>query len=177
VQVWQFQDNVTWTHGRHSFGFGADIRHLQSTVPFLPNVNGQEAIGSRALLAANSFTSITLVGGKDTLAYTENDKFFYFQDDFKIRSNLTLNLGVRYEYTGQPINLLSQISTARESDPTQALFLQSLPVSARSVPAVPNDKNNWAPRVGFAYSPNWEGNSFTKAVLGKNGDSVFRGAF
>ncbi len=177
VQVWQFQDNVNWTHGRHSIGFGADIRHLKSSVPFLPNVNGAFVFGSRATLAANAPTRVTLVGGKDTLDYTENDKFFYFQDDFKLRSNLTLNLGVRYEYTGQPINLLNKISTARESDPTQALFLQSLPVSARSVPAVPNDKNNWAPRVGFAYSPNWEGNRVMKALLGKNGDSVFRGAF
>ena len=177
VQVWQFADNVNWIKGRHSFSFGADIRHLASTVPFLPNVNGAFTFGSRASLAANAPTRVTLVGGKDTLVYTENDKFFFFQDDFKFRPNLTLNLGIRYEYTGQPINVLNKISTAREGDAAQALFLQSLPVSARSVPAVPVDKNNWAPRVGFAYSPHWSDNKVFKFLLGSNDDSVIRGAF
>jgi len=177
VQVWQFADNFNWIKGRHSFGFGVDFRHLASTVPFLPNVNGAFTFASRAALAANAPTRVTLVGGKDTLVYTENDKFFYFQDDFKFRPNLTLNLGVRYEYTGQPINVLHDISTARESDAAQALFLQSLPVSVRSVPKIPVDKNNWAPRVGFAYSPHWSDNKFFKAILGSNDDSVIRGAF
>jgi hypothetical protein len=45
------------------------------------------------------------------------------------------------------------------------------------VPEVPNDKNNWAPRVGFAYSPHWSGNPFFKALLGENDASVIRGAF
>lgn len=177
VQVKQFADNVTWVKNRHSLGFGVDLRFLKSSVPFLPNVNGAFVFGSRATLVANAPTRVTLVGGKDTLDYTEHDQFYYFQDDFKVRPNITLNLGVRYEYTGQPINLLNKISTARESDPSQALFLQSLPVSARSVPKVPSDKNNWAPRVGFAYSPHWSDNKFFKTLLGNNDDSVIRGAF
>ena len=177
VEVFQFQDNVSWIRGRHTLGFGADIRHLKSTVPFLPNVNGAFAYGSRANLVANVPTSVTLVGGKDTLEYTENDKFFYFQDDFKMRNNLTFNLGVRYEYTGQPINLLHDISCTREADPAQALWAQSIPVDQRCVPEVPNDKNNWAPRVGFAYSPHWSGNRFFKTLLGENDASVIRGAF
>ena len=177
VAVKQFADNLTWIHGRHSLGFGIDLRFLVSTVPFLPNVNGAFTFGSRQTLVANAPTRVTLVGGKDTLNYKERDKFFYFQDDFKVRQNLTLNLGVRYEYTGQPINVLNQISTARESDPSQALFLQTLPLDARTVPAVPADKNNWAPRVGFAYSPHWSDNKFFKRLLGANDDSVIRGAF
>src|SRR5207302_2420859 len=153
VKVYQVQDNVTWTMGKNGFGFGVDFRHLVSSVPVLPNVNGAFSFNSRARLVANQPNRVILVGGKSTLDYKENDKFAYFQDDFKFRSNLTLNLGIRYEYTGQPINLLNQISTARETDPAQALWLQSIPVSGRTVAFIPIDKNNWAPRVGFAYSP------------------------
>lgn len=177
VQVLQFNDNVTFTKGRHSFSAGADIRHLTSSVPFLPNVNGSFTFSTPAQLVANQPLRVILVGGKSTLDYPENDKFFFFQDDWKVRNNLTLNLGLRYEYTGQPINLLNQISTARESDPAQALFLQSLPVSARSVPAVPNDKNNWAPRLGFAYSPHFGDGKLAKALFGGNDASVIRGGF
>jgi outer membrane receptor protein involved in Fe transport len=177
VQVLQFNDNVTFTKSRHSFSAGADIRHLTSTVPFLPNVNGAFTFSTPAQLAANQPLRVVLVGGQSVLNYPENDKFFYFQDDWKVRNNLTLNLGIRYEYTGQPINLLNQISTARESDPAQALFLQSLPVSARSVPKVPNDTNNWAPRLGFAWSPHFGDGKIAKALFGGNDASVIRGGF
>jgi outer membrane receptor protein involved in Fe transport len=177
VTVLQFNDNLTFVKGRHSFSAGVDIRHLTSSVPFLPNINGAFTFSNTAQLVANDPLRVILVGGKSTLDYPENDKFFYFQDDWKVRDNLTLNLGVRYEYTGQPINLLNEISAAREADPAQALWLQTLPVSARSVAKVPNDKNNWAPRLGFAYTPHWGEGKMAKALFGGNDGSVIRGGF
>ena len=93
------------------------------------------------------------------------------QDDFKFRPNLTLNLGLRYEYTGQPINILHDVTVARESNASTAFFNPALPLSVRTVPFVKPDKNNFAPRVGFAYSPH-----FWKSFLGEDA-TVIRGGF
>jgi len=177
VKVLQFNDNFTLTKGRHSFTGGADIRHLTNSVPFLPNVNGAFAFTSLARLVANAPTRVTLVAGQETLDYKENDKFFYFQDDWKFRPNLTLNLGLRYEYTGQPINIMNDITTARESNSSSAVWRQSLPLSARTFPRIPIDKNNWAPRFGFSYSPHWGTSKLAHFLVGDNDATVIRGGF
>ena len=60
---------------------------------------------------------------------------------------------------------------ARESNPSTALFNPSIPIANRTVPRVAADKNNIAPRLGFAYTPN-----FWKGVFGEN-KTVIRGGF
>ncbi len=176
VKVLQFQDNLTLTRGRHTFTTGADIRHLTNSVPFLPNINGAFAF-TAARLAANAPLRVTLAAGQSTLDYTENDRFFYLQDDWKARDNLTLNLGVRYEFTGQPINLLSKISCAREADLSTALWRQSLPLEARCNPKIPSGKKNWAPRVGFAWTPRFGEGKLAKVLFGGNDATVIRGGY
>lgn len=170
-KVYQLADNLSWSRGRHSFIFGAEYKHLFEVSPFLPNFNGAFGFNSAARLTANAPSTIGLTVGDPTLAFTENDQYYFVQDDFKFRPNLTLNLGLRYEYTGQPINILNKISTTRESNSATAFYDPSLPLSIRTVPTVKADKNNFAPRVGFAYSPH-----FWKKYLGEDA-TVIRGGF
>ena len=177
VEVFQLSETATYIHGKHTMVLGVDFRKLNNSVPFLPNVNGSFNFTSIARLAQNQPASLTVVGGKTTLGYKEKDQFYFFQDDFKVRPNLTLNLGLRYEYTGQPINLLNQITVARENDPAQALWRQSLPLEARTAPFIPADKNNWAPRFGFAYSPRFGDGKWAKLLFGGNDQSVIRGGY
>jgi outer membrane receptor protein involved in Fe transport len=170
-KVYQLADNLSWTRGKHNFIFGAEYKHIAEAIPFLPNFNGQFTFGNATRLINNAPSTIAIAAGDPTLPFTENDQYYFVQDDFKVRPNLTLNLGVRYEYTGQPINILNRVTTARESDPATAFYLSSLPLSVKTVPAVPADKNNFAPRVGFAYSPH-----FWKHFLGEDA-TVIRGGF
>jgi hypothetical protein len=177
-KVYQVADNITWSHGKHSFIFGAEYKHLNEVSPFLPNFNGAFGFNSTGCPANqlgcrvinNTPSSIALTAGDPTLAFTENDQYYFAQDDFKLRPNLTLNLGVRYEYTGQPLNILHDQTVARESS-SAGFYDPSLPLSVRTVPEVPADKNNWAPRVGFAYSPH-----FWKSFFGEDA-TVIRGGF
>jgi len=177
VRVFQISDGLSWTRGRHSLLFGIDYRNLDNSVPFLPNLNGAFRFSSTARIAANAPSFVTIGAGKPTITYKENDQFYYLQDDFKVRENLTLNLGVRYEYVGQPINTLNDLTTARESDPSTALWRQNLPISVRTVPKIPVDKNNFAPRFGFAWSPRMGSSSFSKLMFGENDATVIRGGF
>lgn len=174
VEAYQYTDNVTLTYGNHQMKTGADYRQLKNIAPFLPNVNGNFLFNNAGLLAANT-PSLTVAFGPATLSYDELDQFYYFQDDWRIRPNLTLNLGLRYENTGQPINLLNDVTVARENDPQQAFWRQSLPIDARVNPRIAVDGNNWAPRVGFVYSP-----AFDDGWLGKlfgRDKTTMRGGF
>jgi outer membrane receptor protein involved in Fe transport len=169
-KVWQYADNLSWTRGRHSFLFGAEYKHLTELSPFLPNYNGAYSFNTQARIVNNAPVSVAITGGDPLLLFPENDQYYFIQDDFKIKSNLTLNLGIRYEYTGQPINVLHDQTVARESGP-KGFYIPSLPLSVRTVPLSPIDKNNWAPRIGFAYSP-----KFWKSFLGEDA-TVIRGGF
>ncbi|MCS6875074.1 MAG: carboxypeptidase regulatory-like domain-containing protein [Pyrinomonadaceae bacterium] len=177
VDVYQFNNKVTWLIGRHTLTFGGDIRYLKNAVPFLPNYNGVFRYNSVAAVTSNTPSSITLADGQPTIEYTQLDRFLFFQDDWKVLPNLTLNLGIRYEYSGQPINLLNEITTARESSASTAFFRTSLPLEARVVPRLPSDKNNWAPRLGFAWSPDFGEGPITKFIFGGKDGSVIRGGF
>src|SRR5262249_54440958 len=128
-------------------------------------------LGTPDSLATNIPIRVTLAAGQDTIQYKETDQFYFFQDDWKVRDNLTLNLGVRYENTGQPVNTLNQLTTRREQDPNTAIWRQNLPLNVRTVPNVPTDTNNIAPRIGFAYTPR-----FWKGLLGEDA-TVVRGGY
>lgn len=177
VRVAQFADTLNWNTGQHSFTFGADIRDLNNTVPFLPNLNGSFRFNSTARLVQNFPNFVTLGAGEPAISYKERDQFYFFQDDWKLMDNLTLNLGIRYEYTGQPINTLNELSVARESNTATALWRQSLPLAARTFPRIPVDKNNLAPRLGFAYTPRVGENGLARFLFGENDATVIRGGF
>ena len=177
VRVFQIADTFSWTRGKHTALFGVDFRDLDNAIPFLPNINGAFRFNSTTRLVQNFPNFVTLGAGEPRISYKERDQFYFVQDDWRVTDNLTLNLGLRYEYTGAPINLLNEITTTRESDPSTALWRQSLPIEARTVPKVPTDKNNWAPRLGFAWSPRFGNGGFARYLFGENDATVVRGGF
>lgn len=97
--------------------------------------------------------------------------FMYFGDDWKVKPNLTLNLGLTYSYFGQPANLFHKYDTRRESNDATAFFDPTLPLSVRTFPQLPSVKTNWGPSLGFAYSPGWGGR------LTGGGKTVIRGGY
>lgn len=177
VTSYQFVDNYSKTIGVHQLKMGVDIKRLTNEVPFLPNVNGAFRINSTARLAANAPSQVQLAVGQVKISYNETDQYYYFEDNWRAKDNLTLNLGVRYEYTGQPINTIHDINLARESDPSTAIWKQSLPLEARVFGKLPTDKNNWAPRLGFAYRPRFGDGRMAKMLFGGQDATVVRGGY
>ena len=180
-KVSQIADNLTKIWGRHSVTFGAEYKYLDTLVPFLPNFNGAYTYSSSitglpalsspaSRITNNAPSAVSIAVGNPTIDFLERDQYFFVQDDFKFRPNLTLNLGIRYEFTGQPLNQINVNTVARESGGVP-LFNPALPLAARTVPRIPSDKNNFAPRLGFAYTPH-----FWKKLFGED-QTVFRGGF
>jgi outer membrane receptor protein involved in Fe transport len=173
----QFADNLTFTAGSHSVITGGEIKYTKASVPFLPNFNGSFTFSSVTRLVNNAPSAISIALGSPIIDYDEWDQYYFVQDDWKVKENLTLNLGLRYEYTGQPINDLNDLTRAREADASTALFNPALPIESRVTPRIPNDKNNFAPRVGFAWSPRFSKGTFMSKLLGGDDATVIRGGY
>jgi hypothetical protein len=125
-RVFQVNDNLSWTKGRHTTKFGFDIRHIEAVTPlgFLSGDNyGQ--FNFSGLFTGNSFGDFLLGAPKDTayaIVHSDNDGAtkhyaFYAQDSFKATARLTLEYGIRYEYNPSYIDKSGNIGNFDPSVP------------------------------------------------------------
>jgi hypothetical protein len=164
---YQVFDTLTYSRGAHSFKFGADIRNLLTTSNFLPRGRGDYIYTTfEELIRDQAPTTVDLRGvGSGSFVGSTQKYYIFGQDDWKVTPNLTLNLGLRYEYVGLPRDSKLQALNAISNIPGILEF---------GIPKT--DKNNFAPRVGFAYAPAFEGR-FGQLLFGKDRASSIRGNF
>lgn len=119
----------------------------------------------------------------DFRRYRTNEFGLFFQDTWKIRQDLTLNLGLRWDYATVPYEkngLLSNLIDQDPSGPTPAGGFVFRTVGKNSenpdIPLYDKDWNNFGPRVGFAYSPSFDSGWLGK-LFGGPGRSSFRGGY
>lgn len=157
----QFLDTASFTKGRHSLKFGVNIarQRLFNLAAF--DTKGTYTFSNFADFMNNQPATLALALNTASFDARQVQQGYFAQDDIKVTRNLTLNLGIRYEYANPPFGFFGA------TDPT---------IQATVVPGpVRPDRNNWAPRAGLAYSP-----SFSNGLLGKifgNGVTVFRGGY
>jgi trimeric autotransporter adhesin len=177
-QTYTISDTLSWYRGKHSLRFGGDYRRiLQSfrsaknsegsfiftgfeTSEFTPgsirSVNDTGYDFADFLLGLPQQT--TLQSGTNSYDFRANSFDFFGQDDWRLRGNLSLNVGVRYEYNGPYTEAHNQIAN-----------LDVAPGFTAAVPVLPGaagpfngtfptslihaDRNNFAPRLGLAWRP------------------------
>jgi outer membrane receptor protein involved in Fe transport len=160
INVYQLQDNASMLKGHHTIKFGAEVDQQRSPNVFLPENNGVFVFGSFNDVVANNPELTQVALGSPILPFTEWDLGLYVQDDWRVKSNLTLNLGMRWDWYQQAINLLHQKSTEQQTG-SLPLWSTSLPLSTTTVPTVPEQLHNFAPVLGFAWTPNIAGDEKT----------------
>jgi hypothetical protein len=164
---YQIYDAVNLIKGQHTLKFGFETRFIIFTSFFLPRGRGDYVYTDfDELIRDNAPTNVDL-RGVGSAAFTGNQRKYYgfAQDDWKVTPNLTLNLGVRYEYLTLPRDSALQGLNAIASVPGVIEF---------NVPKT--DKNNFAPRVGLAYSPQF-GGRVGRFLTGERGKSTIRANF
>lgn len=171
--TYQLQDNISYTNGNHAWKFGVDIRRNQLHQLFKPTTRGLLEYASLDFLVKDLATRANinkdLPGTAQVLHNDWHDFFFYGQDEWKIRPNFTLTLGLRYENAGQPIQDLVDFN-----QPILALANNDPRFVLRPVPG--RDNNNFQPRLGF----NWNPQTRNSGVMGwiTGGDKlVLRGGY
>jgi hypothetical protein len=176
-QTITFSDNMIWNHGKHTWRWGGDFRRIQLNTETDNNargsfvfsgantaqfVNGAQVPGTGFdfadfLLGLPQQTSAQF--GANNYHFRGNSWDLYAQDEWKLRGNLTLNLGVRYEYVSPFVetndriaNLILSPSVLNPSLGAPAVQ-PVMPGQELSSTLVHPDRNNFAPRIGLAWKP------------------------
>jgi outer membrane receptor protein involved in Fe transport len=170
INVYQLQDNASMLKGQHTIKFGAEVDQQRSPNVYLPENNGLFVFTSFSDVIANNPLETQIALGNPTLPFSEWDLGLYVQDDWRIKSNLTLNLGMRWDWYQQAINLLHDQSMKQQTG-ANPLWSTTLPLSQTTVPRVPEALKNFAPVLGFAWTPH-----ILSGLLGVD-KTVIRGGF
>src|ERR1700674_8260 len=109
---------------------------------------------------ADTPTPISLTDGPTTFNFKEWDMAFYAGDDWRIKDNLTLNIGLRWEYSSQAMNLLHDLSVANQAG-SNPFWDPTLATSVTTIPTIPNDFKYFGPNMCFAWKPRFLGGDKT----------------
>lgn len=161
---YQYMDAFTYVRGRHSFKFGADMRRRLHG--FFQTQNARGDMSFNELFTSDLTTDVggsalaSFLMGYPGSAYRDGQKgsfgmrwtefSAYAMDDFRVNDKLTLNLGVRYDLFTPPVEQKNRLANF---DFATGLFVSpQMPGVSRSG-NVKTDHNNFAPRIGFAWTP------------------------
>ena len=164
---YQIVNNMTYLRGNHSFKFGGDFRKIISPQTFTQRGRGDYQYTESQLYFYDltpDFTAQRSVG--DVVYYGDQRILYAFvQDDWRVRPNLTLNLGVNYAYQEPPAGTKLQALNSISSVPGLIDFH-----------APKSQKKNFGPRFGFAYSPEYS-EGLLGRLFGKDGKTSIRAGF
>ncbi len=180
--TYEYADSLSWTSGRHTAKFGVEVRHFQEaflfdssargTVNFTPFYTAQVSTTASGVVNAvtgtgNAIADLLLgfpntssvsrsfagINANTVAGLRETSTNLFAQDDFRVLPNLTLNLGIRWEYNAPTTDKYNHLATF---DPNFATSTP-LPYLRISTPQTPNiynsSKREFAPRAGLAWTP------------------------
>ena len=187
---YEWTDNVNVVAGNHTFKFGGDVAFVRiPSAIFELNFAGLFNFGGLTATTLGAFPTLPGVGappdfspvqqyglgfptnfiqgfGNPVSKIANKPLAFFAQDSWKIRPNITLNYGVRYDY-----EISEAIPTLPFRDPLSGINLSAADVLAAQdalnvQQGIPRDKNNWAPRVAVAWDINNDAKTVVRAAYG-----------
>jgi hypothetical protein len=158
----QVYDDAFFTHGAHSLKFGFAFEHMKND-EFSGGIppNGQFNFGSVEDFLTNVPTSLNIDDQSTTRPVNARQSLFgvYFQDDWRVRPNLTLNLGLRYEPTTLP-------SETHDTFRVLTTLTDPAETPVKTFWAKNQSLHNFQPRFGFAWDPFRNGKTAVRGGVG-----------
>jgi Carboxypeptidase regulatory-like domain/TonB dependent receptor len=156
TNVYQFLNNSSYVHGNHLFKFGADLRFSQQNAFRDVESRGRLQFSPFFQLTGNAlgdlllgFPLLTSVARVDNPQQIRTESYnFFVNDSYRVTPRLTLNAGLRYEYNSPPVDAEDRANIF------DVASRSLVPVGTNGVPrsGFEADKNNFAPRIGFAWT-------------------------
>jgi hypothetical protein len=170
--TYHYIENMTFTQSQHTLKWGLDIRRFLFNSFFTSFGRGSFRFDGRYTgnAVADMLLGLAFQGDRNLGEPFHNSKTFssgyYFQDDWKVNSKLTLNLGLRYEFNLPPIENVNKMSSFDPNTNTikvaggQEAFIDPITgrLEMRARPGIgrrlwKTDKNDFSPRIGLAWRP------------------------
>jgi outer membrane receptor protein involved in Fe transport len=183
IEQLQWIDNLSWTRGRHTFKFGVEARPSYNYEENYPTVSGSFTTGLQATsmpgvatsgygLASTLAGAVTGFAARQTEALNRQSWYvsWFAQDDWQIRNNLTLNLGLRWE-TDTPIRDIKDRMNGfdmRAINPVSGTpgVVKFMGQNGFRTTPYDTDWNNFGPRAGLAWKPFSDGKTVVRAGAG-----------
>jgi Carboxypeptidase regulatory-like domain len=162
--TYELSEDLSWTHGAHSFKFGFDGWKSISPQNFLQRSRGDYEWSYLSDYLFDNYPDGIAERSIGSGVYSGDQYLlgWYGNDSWKIRPNLTVNLGLRYEYETVPYTERLQSLNSDASVPGLIEFNEPQP-----------QKTDFMPRIGVAWSPGTSGKTSIRAGFGRNYDVLF----
>lgn len=182
---WQFRDDMSKTIGKHTLKYGVDVIHTPQQGGFFESNSTLEldfADDPSTILSTPSQypQGFSTPGAVTSMEYSNGNPYFlvstqqlglYFQDDWKVSSRLTLNLGLRWD---RDFNMVGA-SDVPSSRTYQELVALNSPLTNPYVSTLPHDDGkNFSPRIGFAYDLTGKGKHVVRGGFGLYYGNIFQ---
>jgi len=152
---WNPRATFSWNRGQHFIKFGGEFLHVQTRINDLNATVGRMNFEA---IFTNRAVGDLLLGLPSQLALTsytvmdqgQDMQFYFIQDDYRLTPKLTANIGLRYEYATPPREKDNQFANF---DPATGTMVFATDGDTYDRGLIRPDRNNFAPRIGFAYTP------------------------
>lgn len=163
--TYQLADNFSKLVGRHTLKAGYDFHDIIASNIFIQRLRGDydyNTLNQFLLDLAPDAQGQRSAGSLAGVPVGFLQHAWYVNDDYRLKPNFTVNLGIRYEYLTVPVASRAQKYNAAANVPGLITFGEPQPT-----------KNNWAPRIGLAYSPGTSGRTSIRAGFGMSYDQFY----